>query len=364
MEKVGLKCITNKDSQTSIVFVHGFLSDGETCWQNKNGNYWPDLLKEDFNWLNIYVYTYQTSIFSGTYNLGDVVDDLKERMNLEGLFNSKRIVFVCHSMGGIVVRKFIVERSIDLIERNVNIGLFLVASPSLGAKYANLFKALASIAGNSQAQALQFSQKNFWLNNLDKEFLNLKEAHKFVLKGKELIEDKSIFKALSFMKQIVEPFSGARYFGEPYKVPGSDHFSISKPEDNNAIQHRQLCHFIKEIVNGAESGSSSEHVANSVKERIINNLTKLHKIFLGKYIFFKHCDELLATLDQIDQSLENLGLSYIDYNNVRELSYSLRAATIEFSSIVELNSIEVLESKNAQTRKVINMVDQIIRYLN
>ena len=27
-----------------MIFVHGILSDGEKCWSNSNGTYWPDLL--------------------------------------------------------------------------------------------------------------------------------------------------------------------------------------------------------------------------------------------------------------------------------------------------------------------------------
>ena len=46
---------------------------------------------------------------------------------------------------------------------------------------------------------------------------------------------------------MVEPFSGARYFGESFKVPGSDHFSIAKPEDREAIQHRLLLYFITAV---------------------------------------------------------------------------------------------------------------------
>ena len=32
----------------------------------------------------------------------------------------------------------------------------------------------------------------------------------------------------------------------PYKIPGSDHFSIAKPKDKEATQHRLLCKFILE----------------------------------------------------------------------------------------------------------------------
>jgi hypothetical protein len=81
---------------------------------------------------------------------------------------------------------------------------------------------------------------------LDKEFLNLKESSGLRIKGKELIEDKFIALKKFWGRQVVEPFSGARYFGEPFKVPASDHFSIAKPIDSGAIQHRLLCRFVLE----------------------------------------------------------------------------------------------------------------------
>lgn len=96
------------------------------------------------------------------------MDALKEHTRLDGLFESKWIIFVCHSMGGIVVRRFLVERDTDLIDRDIGIGLFLVASPSLGASYANLLNMFAKLLGNSQADALRFAQNNAWLNDLDK----------------------------------------------------------------------------------------------------------------------------------------------------------------------------------------------------
>ena len=100
--------IRKPKNDTSIVFVHGILSNGETCWKHKNGTYWPKLLESEpkLGAIGIYVYTYETGLFSGSYSLNDVVDDFKERfLTLDKLADSQRIVFVCHSMGGIVVRK-------------------------------------------------------------------------------------------------------------------------------------------------------------------------------------------------------------------------------------------------------------------
>jgi triacylglycerol esterase/lipase EstA (alpha/beta hydrolase family) len=137
--------VRKPDNQTTIVFVHGILSSGDTCWRHANGTYWPALLAEDeeLKGVGVYVFTYKTGFFSGTYRLGNVVDALKEHMQLDGVLNSAQIIFVCHSMGGIVARKYIVARAFDLLEKHITIGLFLIASPSLGSDYANWLAPLA-----------------------------------------------------------------------------------------------------------------------------------------------------------------------------------------------------------------------------
>lgn len=232
-----------------VVFVHGILSSGEDCWRGKEGQSWPELLLDDPNleFAGVYLFTYQTGVFSGSYSISDVADALKEHGRLDGVWACSRIVFVCHSMGGIVARKFIVDRGLlELTDRRL--GLFLVASPSLGSSYADLFKLFARAFGHEQGAALRLVNNNPWLRDLDASFTNLKESHTLSLVGKELVEDKPvIFPKLWFLKQVVQPFAGARYFGEHFKVPLSDHFSIAKPSGKEAIQHRLLCEFIRDL---------------------------------------------------------------------------------------------------------------------
>jgi hypothetical protein len=230
----------------AVVFVHGIFSQPYASWRHNNGTYWPELFaaEPEVAQVGIYVFSYQTDFFSGTYRLGNAVDALKEHLRLDGVLDLREIVFVSHSMGGIIVRKFVVERAQDLVERNISIGLFLIASPSLGSQYANWFAWLARVMGHSQAEALQFGSNNSWLCDLDKEFQNVKEGARLRLRGKELVEDKSVVARRFWRDPVVEEFSAARYFGEAYKVPGSDHFSIATPPDRDAIQHRLLCEFV------------------------------------------------------------------------------------------------------------------------
>ena len=256
-ETLGLKQIREDQNGTNVIFIHGILSNAEKCWRHENGNSWPELLANDteLDGFGIYTFTYPTGFFSGSYRLSDVVDSFKEYLRLASLLReSKRLLFVGHSMGGIVARQFVVERQVDLLELDIQVGLFLVASPSLGSKLANYLTGIAKLLGvrNSQAEALTFSQNNAWLNDLDKNFRNLKEGGKLSIIGKELIEhkpteligDKSKLLNILFRRQVVEPFSASRYFGEPFKVPESDHSTIAAPVDTGAIQYQLLSNFM------------------------------------------------------------------------------------------------------------------------
>jgi hypothetical protein len=116
-----------------------------------------------------------------------------------------------------------------------------------------------------QAEALQFNTNNAWLMDLDTDFMNLKEHRRLRLTGKELVEDTFIILRKIIKDKIVPAFSGAKYFGDPYKVPGSDHFSIAKIEGEEAVQHRLLREF---IVDGA-GGASRHHDASAEGEPVL-----------------------------------------------------------------------------------------------
>lgn len=237
----------------NIVFIHGFKSDAQ-CWLNNNGTFWPFLLAQEasFSGSGIFIFNYQTSFESSNYGPNDIADDLREYCYQYQLFASKAIVFVCHSMGGIVARRFLVSEQSKLGYNNSvkNIGLFLIASPSLGSDYANKVKPLAGLMQNEQAQYLQFSDRNTLLNQLDGDFKKLIEAGNIEIRGKELIEDKPLqdvppWSRLFLQKPIVLPFSAARYFSDSYKIPGSDHDTIAKPENERSSQHLALKHFLE-----------------------------------------------------------------------------------------------------------------------
>lgn len=257
------KWLQRPKSATSVIFVHGLFSDAENCWRHQNGTYWPSVLQADEigESLGIYNFTYRTSKTSRSYQIGDATDALREYMEIDAVTSSKNLIFVCHSMGGIVSRRYLVQQQARLIEEKHNIGLFLLASPSLGSRYANWLLPIIYGFKHAQAAKLVFSEDKGWLNELDADFKDLRESGRLPIFGKELIEDAGIFFRGMFGRRVVERFSGARYFANAFKVPGSDHFSISKISNADDIQHRQLRTFIRDML--SRLPNASEAVAES-----------------------------------------------------------------------------------------------------
>ncbi|GGZ58146.1 alpha/beta hydrolase [Paraglaciecola chathamensis] len=277
------------ESDTVVIFIHGLLSNTQKCWANtETGSFWPTLLaaKPDIQQIqrtpaladiSIYTFEYLTTINSSNYSIQDAVELLSEYMiKLDYVIEKRGLIFVGHSMGGIVARKFITLNQRKLT--NHKLGVFLVASPTLGSDYANWLSALARVLGHTQVNALRFSEKNEWLTTLDREFRSLHQNDDGLnISGKEVYEDVPVkIKGMQipFMKPIVGEFSAASCFADALKIAGADHISISKPKNETDDVHRVLCSFIAEIICETPRRKQQPNVESN-SESLENNKPKI-----------------------------------------------------------------------------------------
>ena len=103
----------------TIVFIHGILSSPVTAWRSSNGAFWPRLLIEDerLKEFGVYLFGYRADALAGTYSLEDAADAMREHFRLDGVLDSEPnqpVIFVCHSMGGILARRFVVANQLSL----------------------------------------------------------------------------------------------------------------------------------------------------------------------------------------------------------------------------------------------------------
>ena len=275
-------CLNTSD--TAVVFVHGLHSDSRGAWmhQTKAGedaeNYWPHLVAKDqsLGAPSIFLAGFYTDIHSGGYGMAEAAEELFSHLNTPlgdqpAPITKKNIVFVGHSLGGILTRAVLTRHTAAFEGKRV--ALLLVASPSNGSKYANQLGTVAAIVNEKLVTQLQVGSD--YLAGLENDFLALRDAQKIPgLIGKEIYEHQfidlsaarsgtiagffgsfgsSLSSAIASLwgNVIVTRESAARYFSNPQLIPKSDHFTIATPDGLNHLSHQKLVELTREMLKKA-----------------------------------------------------------------------------------------------------------------
>lgn len=245
----------NPGSPKSLVFVHGLLSEAPRAWRTKRSN-WPDIIDSDptFAGWNILLANWYSTVFSEHHDIvseaNRLYDFLMQQLPTEE-GQEQTIVFVCHSLGGILVRQMLVAHP-DMLQR-AQIGLLTLSTPAKGSKLASVLAGISARLRHSQALALRIESET--LPPLDVAFKALVAGHPDRLVGMELVESHSIgprtklLKRLSAWSLLPKPLVGVEsqgaYFGPPVIVPDTDHASISRPLSVDSPVHQLLQRFVR-----------------------------------------------------------------------------------------------------------------------
>ena len=100
-----------------VVAVHGLIGDPSETWKHGNGKMWlKDFLVEDMPSARVMTFGYDSAV-ALSKSVGKIEDNTLSLLNQLGVesspsypavWNKRPIVFVCHSLGGIIVKKAIV----------------------------------------------------------------------------------------------------------------------------------------------------------------------------------------------------------------------------------------------------------------
>jgi pimeloyl-ACP methyl ester carboxylesterase len=121
-----------------IVFIHGVLGDGKNTWTNdENHQYWPSMLERDpdFKEFDIYVHHYPTTFRRANFSIDELAENARLIFDIDGVSAHKDIIFLVHSMGGLLVRAYLLKYR-NVAERTRLIYFF--STPSTGAEIASL----------------------------------------------------------------------------------------------------------------------------------------------------------------------------------------------------------------------------------
>ncbi len=210
---------------TQIIFVHG-LGGGKTTWGK-----FPDLIKADSE-LNVQtdIFEYPTPplgiklfyIFQKKYqSIEDLAKSLKTVID-EKYRNSDDVVLVGHSMGGLVIRKYLLEEKVAGRQLKVK-KVILYAVPNRGAKFASCSAFLCVF---KNPHILQLKKQSEFIKLLNESWARSKL---------DILVDITV--AVAGNDKIVTIDSAEAIFQhlEPKQISGVGHLDIVKPATSSDL---------------------------------------------------------------------------------------------------------------------------------
>ncbi len=242
-----------------IVFVHGLGGDGLSSWTNqKTGTYWPAVLKNDptFEGFDIYVYQYPTNPVGTCMSVTDLANDLRLRLLNDGVLeHHHQIVFVAHSLGGLIVRTFLVRNRESLAQKVPMI--FLYGTPSAGAEKANIASLFTQC---SQVDDLRTIDANSFLQNQSSDWLSAGLQERVV--------SYCAFEILPSQSSATVGRASATYLcsKDPQAIY-ADHSDVAKPACANDTPHVYLRTAIQNLPSPTSVPSSPQEAVKELQKR-------------------------------------------------------------------------------------------------
>lgn len=207
----------------ALVFVHGIFGDTLGTWQSKRGSFF-DLLAVDDDIgpkVDMYAFGYTSKMLGeGSFGIDEAANTLYARLETSGVLEYPAVVFINHSMGGLVVMQLL-SQHLEMIPQVPSVVFF--STPQTGADIARIAQ---HISINETLRNMLPGDSNAFIRTLDDRWKAIDPAIRpRVYCAYEKLD--------TFGIKIVDWAAGTRHCDGPALAINANHISIVKPDDAN-----------------------------------------------------------------------------------------------------------------------------------
>ncbi len=223
------------NSDKAIIFVHGIWGSSDT-WKNSDANVtWPQLIARDelFDEYDIYRVDYHTQFWSANQTTTmDVATGLHDELKKRIVDKYDRVFFVCHSMGGNIVRQYVTK--IKLSEGHASLGkyrrIFFLGTPVKGSSIAAIGKL---VSNDPKLRDLQPQDGNTYLESLNDGWKGI--TVKRTVANYPSLRIYAAYEKIpmSIVGEVIVGFESAVHLAAESKGFDKDHSELAKPKDHS-----------------------------------------------------------------------------------------------------------------------------------
>ena len=236
-----------------VVFVHGLGGNPREYWMADKDDpetFWPAWIGHDVQDVGVWSLGYDAAKFAwqgAAMPLEDRATNGLALMDIEGI-GKRPIIFIAHSMGGLLVKQMI-RNGIDMGDprwkaiADQTKGVCFIATPHTGADLANYIKFLASFLVTVAIEDLKANDPH--LRNLNQWYRN----HAFTrFKTEAYCEKRATgWKGLGVI--VVDDRSADPGLPGVVLIPlDEDHLSICKPSSRESLLYKRVRRFVEECL--------------------------------------------------------------------------------------------------------------------
>ena len=234
----------------SVIFVHGLGGNAYNTWKGaQDDSFWPLWLGQDVEGLSVHTLSYEappTDWLGASMPLQDRVVNVLETLLAEPALRTGPIAFICHSLGGLIVKQLLLDlqqqkdrrpEAADLLSRVTQI--VFAATPHTGSRQATLLDRIRFIAWPTSLTRTLVANDPA-LRAINVAYRGLADERREVVKHCIFYETYGTPVGVIVDEASADPGLP----GDPPVPIDADHISIVKPLDRTSILYARTRDFV------------------------------------------------------------------------------------------------------------------------